>query len=338
MRLFLKKTLIFALLFALAAAAVCVYIDPYNVFHPLSLRENGVEPNKNYIKMTYILSEPDKFDAFVFGSSRAGFINVQKLDGLRAYNMSYSWGVPQEHLDNLKTFIKKGIIPKSVFIEIDNMSYLTDPAVHRSEQIRAPYEYLRSHPLKFAELYLDPVVALSAREIIQYSERNADIEADFYNYGVSIDYGERGKYTPRTKETLDGPEYMQEMFETLRELRTLCEENEIELCVFITPMHYATYTAALERGDYYEFLRGTAEILPFYNFSGYNDITLDADNYMDTSHYLAEIGDMIIDCIRRGETPETLLRQGFGFYTTKDNVEELIGILEAGRSLYSPAD
>lgn len=334
MKKFLIKTLVFALIFSLTAVSVCVGIDPYNVFHPLSYRENGVEPNKNYMKMVYVLHEPEKFDTFLFGSSRVGFVNAAKLDGARAYNMTGSMGLPREHLDNLKTMLSHGIVPKTVILEVDDVSYRMDPDNNRHEHQRAPYEYLRAHPLAFAELYLCPVVALDAREIIRYSSRNAQEEADFYAYGSTITYGERGKYSPKTHEDLSGPSYMDGAMEALAETAQLCRDNGIELIVFVTPLHYATYTGALERGDYYEFLRRLAEITPFYNFSGYNDVTVDADNYMDTSHYLAEVGDMIIDCIWHGRVDETLHSQGFGWYTDADNVEALIALLDQGNAVW----
>ncbi len=336
MKKFLTKMLLYALIFALTAAGICVGIDPYNVFHPLSYRENGVEPNKNYIKMTYILHEPERFDTFLFGSSRVGFLNAQKFTGARAYNMSGSMALPQEHLDNLKTMLRHGIVPKNVVIEADDLCYRMDPAKNRTEQQRSPYEYLKRHPLKFAELYLCPVVAMDALEIIRYSSRNAKEEADLYAFGSSIVYGERGQYRPKTHEDLTGPSYMDAAMEAMAEIAALCRENGIRLTVFVTPLHYATYTAALERGDYYDFLRRLAEVTPYYNFSGYNDISLNGDNYMDTSHYLAEIGDMIIARIWDGETDDALLKQGFGWYVDGKNVEELIAVLDAGNEIWYP--
>ncbi|MBQ9686500.1 MAG: hypothetical protein IJV41_08170 [Oscillospiraceae bacterium] len=337
MKKFLIKTLAFALIFALTAAGLCVGIDPYNVFHPLSYRENGVEPNKNYIKMVYVLHEPEKFDTFLFGSSRVGFVNAQKLSGARAYNMTGSMALPREHLDNLKTMLHHGIVPKNIIIEIDDLSYRNDPDDNLRQHQRAPYEYLRRHPLRFAELYLCPVVALDALEIIRYSSRNAQQEADFYASGSTIVYGERGQYSPHTREDLSGPSYLDGAMAAMEEIARLCRENGVRLTVFVTPMHYATYTGALERGDYFSFLRRLAQITPFYNFSGYNDITLDSDNYMDTSHYLAEVGDRIIDVIWNGNADERLLAQGFGFYTDTGNVEQLIQTLEQGNALYYDA-
>ncbi len=332
MKRFLIKTLAFALIFALTAAGISVYIDPYNVFHPLSYRENGVEPNKNYIKMVYILHNPERFDSFLFGSSRVGFLNPQKLTGARAYNMTGSMALPKEHLDNLKTMLRHGIRPRNVIIEVDDLCYRMDPENNKREQQRAPYEYLRCHPLAFAELYLCPRVALDALEIIRYSSRNRQEEEDLYAFGTTIIYGERGLYHPKTEEDLSGPSYLDGAMDAMAEIAALCRDNDIRLTVFVTPLHYAAYAGAVARGDYELFLRRLAEATPYYNFSGFNDITLDADNYMDTSHYLAEIGDMILDCIWNGNTDPALLSQGFGFYTTRDNVEELIALLREGNA------
>ena len=79
MKTFLKKIAPFILFILTLEIAVPILVDPYNVFHWKRIRDNGVEPNSNYIKMQYILHNPDKFDSFLFGSSRTGFIDVEKF-------------------------------------------------------------------------------------------------------------------------------------------------------------------------------------------------------------------------------------------------------------------
>ena len=334
MKKFLRKAAVFALIFGLIAFAVCYYIDPYNVFHPLSIRENAVEPNKNYIKMKYILSQPDKFDTFIFGSSRVGYLNTQKFTGAKAYNMTYSLAVPQENSDNLKTMLKNGIVPKSIILEVDDISYRMDPLSHREDRMRCPYEYLVSHPLTFAKLYLCPATALESLKTSQYGERNSEIEENFYKYGNTIVYDQIGEYTPNARFPMTEPGNIDGAIESIREIAELCGDNGIDLYVFVSPMHYVTYGAAYERGDYFDFLRRLAEVVPFYNFSGYNDISLDSSNFIDYSHYSAEIGDRIIDRIWNGNADEELLKQGFGFYTDKDNIDELLEILSEGNEKY----
>ena len=116
MKRFIRKILLFITFCVLLTSVVCIGIDPYNVFHYKKIRDNGVEPNKNFIKMAYILDNPDKFDSFIFGSSRVGAIHGEKIKNARCYNMTYSMGLPGEHLANLKTMIKNGITPKNIYI------------------------------------------------------------------------------------------------------------------------------------------------------------------------------------------------------------------------------
>ncbi len=138
MKKFLKKIAPFVLFIFILEIAIPMAVDPYNVFHWENIRDNGVEPNSNYIKMEYILHNPDKFDSFLFGSSRTGFVNTEKIPEGKWYNMSYSEGLPAEHLENLRELIEHGIIPKNVMIGVDNLSCFVDPALHENQFYRIP--------------------------------------------------------------------------------------------------------------------------------------------------------------------------------------------------------
>ena len=129
---------------------------------------------------------------------------------------------------------------------------------------------------------------------------------------------------------------MEETLEEIAEIVRICEENGIDLTVFTNPMYDVTYEASLEM-DYMEFLRRLGEITPFYNFSGYNDITLDSKNYLDSSHYRAEVSDMLMEVIFDGKRYEELYAQGFGVYVTPENVEEFIAVLEYGNQAHGNA-
>ncbi len=114
----------------------------------------------------------------------------------------------------------------------------------------------------------------------------------------------------------------------MREIKKLCDENNIELIVFTNPMYYITHVRSLEIG-YLNFLKGLADITDFYNFSGLNEITMNNNNYIDTSHYRAEIGDLIIDVIWNGKKFDGLYNQGFGMKINRDNINELIHLLKS---------
>lgn len=330
MKKFLIKLLIYCVIFTAVPAIICASVDPYNVMHPLSIRENGVEPNKNYIKMTYILENPEKFDSFIFGSSRVGNFHVENIPDERCYNMTYSYGSPDQHLDNIKTFVANGVLPKKIYIGVDSLSYTSDPS-EAMTGFRMPYEYLTENPLAFMKTYLDPaVVGRAILTVEKTSAESADAYAErFYEYGWNRDYNYKTSYDfSNAKPDIGRAMRMDEILLDIAEIVRICEENGIELVIFTNPMHPVTYEESLDR-DYLVFLRRLADITPYYNFSGYNDITTDNKNFIDSSHYTAEVSDMLIECMCNGEKYDGLYEQGFGQYITKDNADDFIDLLES---------
>ena len=149
MKKFLRKIAPFVLFILILELAIHMAVDPYNVFHWQEIRDNGVEPNSNYIKMQYVLHNPDKFDSFLFGSSRTGFVNVEHIPEGKWYNMSYSEGLPAEHLENLRELIANDIagdtpngtaaLTESIrsAIDADSLGFVTiDEMVEATEQSR----------------------------------------------------------------------------------------------------------------------------------------------------------------------------------------------------------
>ena len=196
MKKFVVKIITFFLALLLTCAGLVYFIDPYNVFHPFNIRDNGVEPNKNYIKMKYILANPGKFDALLFGSSRVGTIHTDTIEGERCYNMTYSKGLPCEHLANLKTLVNSESKPSKVYIGLDSQSYTTNPRPHNNDQQRSPYEYYISNPKDFWSLYINPTEAVESlfSVTLASSRSKADVFVDaFYSGGWFMDYGQDGQ-------------------------------------------------------------------------------------------------------------------------------------------------
>ena len=320
----------------LLTGIICYRVDVFNTLHPLDVRMNGNEINKNYVKMTYVLNNPNKFDTFIFGSSRIGNIHVEKITNERCYNMYYGKGVPRENLNNIKTLIKNNYNVKKIYLGVDSYSYTEDYSVHNEEPLRSNYEYLRKHPIKFIEMYYDLSLAIRTLKEQYINGENDDYGTNeiFYKYGWNHDYGENVEFDFSNAEALIGGSYLlDETLQDIRELKILCDENDIELIVFTNPMYYVTYEASLDV-DYYEFLKKLADITPYYNFSGYNSITTNSDNYYETSHYKAETSDLLIDIIWNHKKYDDLINEGFGLYVTQDNVDYLLNLLQDNRTKY----
>ena len=329
MKKFLIKLLIYCIVFTAFPAMICAVADPYNVMHPLSIRNNGVEPNKNYIKMTYILNNPEKFDSFVFGSSRVGNIHVENIPGERCYNMTYSYGSPDQHLDNIRTFVENKVIPERIYIGVDSLSYTTDPS-DSMVGYRMPYEYLTENPLVFLKTYLDPaVVGRAVISVEKKTDESAEAYSEcFYEYGWNKDYNYKTSYDfSNVKPFIGKSMRINETLDNIAEIVKICNENGIDLVIFTNPLHPSSYEASLEL-DYLYFLGELAKITPYYNFSGYNDIVTDNSNFIDNSHYTAEVSDMLIECMCNGKKYDGLYEQGFGMYVTEDNADDFIALLE----------
>lgn len=336
MKKFIKKVTILFLAIALFVVAFCMYMDPYNVFHASWIRDNGVEPNKNYIKTKYILDNPNKFDAFVFGSSRVGYIHMEGINEYHAYNMTYSEGTPHEIYDTLKTFVDNNIIPRKIFVGVDSLSYTIDPNWHKSQGLSAPYIMSKEEPIDFWKLYFDLAVCFEAYTTITLQHVFDDeVVRKFYEYGWSGDYGDdKSSYDfNHIMPSISDANLMEETLNDIQNIVSLCKENDIQCTIFTNPMHRVTYEASLERG-YYDFLKGLSEITEFCNFSGYNDITVDNSNWVDNSHYNAYVSDKVRECFAFHAYYEGLYEQGFGQWVNSENIDEFIELLENQRQLY----
>lgn len=331
MKRFIIKCTAFFLIIFMVFVPVSVILDPYNIFHATKLVNNGVEPDKNYIKPINVMRNMDKYDSLLFGSSRVGFLNVELFSDGKYYNMMASEGLPAEHLIILKTLIKKGFVPKNVVIGVDDISYFVEPSLHDDVLYRKmfPWDGTVTEKLGFYLRYMDPVTNFES------------IETMLENDSTDDEWGERllttgtenleitPCFNPDNLKPYWASYYMprEEVFEEIQEIVDLCEEYNIELTFFTNPVFGYTYKQDIENG-YLIFLEKLADITDYYNFSGLNDYTLDTKYYYENSHFSPEVGNAMIHILQGGTPDERLLSEGFGFHVTKDNVQELMEILK----------
>lgn len=331
MKQFLKKSFCYVLLILFLMIILPYYIDPFNVFHVRSIRDNGVEPNKNYIKMSYILGSLNKFDSFLFGSSRVGVIHVDKIEDVKCYNMTYSAGIPHEHLQNIKSLLNKNVTIKRIYIGVDSLSYTENPNDHCKQPLRMPYEYLTKDKITLHKEYLDFKIIKNKLKNILNTRENKKQQDIFYSFGWWADYDSRFGYNwEKAEPTAFKYNFLEECLLSIKEIRDICDQNNIQLVIFTNPMFSTVYKASLD-WDYFLFLRKLALITDYYNFSGYNDVTLKKENYYDPSHYSAEVGDIMLECMIMENRIPGLYEQGFGYHVTKENIEHFISVLERQR-------
>ena len=135
-------------------------------------------------------------------------------------------------------------------------------------------------------------------------------------------------------------QFSQSYWNDFQEIVQLCKENNIKLTVFISPSHATQWESiyATKRWDVFEqWKRDLVNIVPVWDFSGYNSITTEPiakymKNYVDNSHYTPEIGDLILQRILN--KPSQNVPTDFGVLLTSENIEEHLQTIKSDRSIW----
>lgn len=308
MKRFIKKTIIFSITIVLLLSILVsynVWLDPFGVIKK-DMGNQVTEPNQHYIKTTYILNNTSKYNAFLFGSSRVGKIDVSKIsDGNNWYNMTYSEGVPFEHLEDIKMFLNSDVTINKVIIGIDEISCFIDPEKHLNESLRKPYK-TKLNPLIYY-LLLRPSYSL-------YEKIQRAPNRKYFSPGVYNTIYENGSFYPNLKDIyiennmmlhakdsvfnepywpMSNSNNIKSATIAIKEIIEISRKNNIELVFFVNPIYVETYKKAVSEG-FLKFLNRSLIITDLYNFSGINKITTNKANYYENSHYRPIVGDLII--------------------------------------------
>lgn len=346
MKKLIAKFLVFSLILGIVFIPVNYIIDPYNIFHWDSPVDNGVEPNKNFIKTKYVINNPDKFDSFLFGSSRAGFMDIDylsELTGDKWYDMASSEAVVKEHVNTLKVLLKNGVKPKNVFVMVDDIAAFVDPAMHVNMLYRVPYPTGGVvSKLEFYVKYCDLFTTAESLNVIKEHISEDPDYADRFRRTGTERLDKETYFDPTLPQFQEGywADYYEyrvpEALDDMRALVELCKTNNIKLTVVTNPLYYLTYERAVQNG-YLDYIEGLADITEFYNFSSLSEITLDYMNYYETSHFTPDVSRMMIAVTQgRGEDvlseysydANELALEGFGVRVDKDNINDVIAVLK----------
>lgn len=133
----------------------------------------------------------------------------------------------------------------------------------------------------------------------------------------------------------------QEYLADFQQIVVLCREKNIDLKVFISPMHASLIDGIREAGlwsDFENWKREITTITPVWDFSGYNSITTepigqDMKNYLDSSHYSSKVGDLILN--RLFNYQEETIATDFGILITSENIGSHLAQVLVDQALWS---
>lgn len=334
LRFFMKAILLVTLCVA-PIILLNVFIDPYGIFRR-DFTKQKIEPNQQFIKMRYLLKNPEKYDSYLFGSSRVGNIDVKKIRNGKYYNMTYSQSVPGEYLRNIKTMIGHGMKIKNLMVALDDFSYKFDPASHMNELIRYPYT---DSPAQRASFYFKYLFKIPDMNILQpyltKTPQQFPVFYDIYDSGRPL-HPEIDAYINQNREKhIQDPKFkspavhnenrIRETLEEIGEIVKISKENNIRLTIFFNPIYKATYLAN-NPVQISEVKKDLSGITDFYDFSGINSVTRDPFNYYETSHYRVFVGDWMM--ARIFNYSDVDVPEDFGVPVTKENIDRHLSTLQ----------
>lgn len=268
--------------------------NPYTTYKKDNLYSR--DPNQNFLKVSYILEHKNKYDSFLFGSSRVGKINPELLKNGKFYNMTYSEGLPYEHLQNIKLFLSTGIKIKNIYIGLDDFSYEVNPSIHDSEPMRKLH-YLASGEslLNFWLLYHNVSINYLIKKRTEYYDINdtgMPIIPEYIDENIEKNPTIHANDKKFSAPTHYSGNRIESTIHELQEIQNICKKNKINLIFFINPIHITTYIDT-DFSNFNLFKRKLSNISPFYDFSGVNKITTNNYYYYETSHYRLKVGEII---------------------------------------------
>ena len=332
------------------------FIDPYGVFGNNNfIGWNHSKPEK--LKNTRFFKAVDftkiKPKTIFLGSSRIEYglepTHTALQNSQPVYNFAFGAATTYEMLRYLQYAIANQPELKTVFIGLDEFMF---NELHQ-EGAGFAEERLEKNGLIFKD-FLNSILAITA------------IEASFTTIKSSQNNPQERVYTPEGRlypRAIDRnraatkyrfiksfelyfnlfPEYKlsKKSLNNLQQIVNLCQQHNIDLKVFISPVHASRLEVIYQAGhwqQYEQMKREIVNIIPVWDFSGYNTITTETldnniQNYIDDSHYRKEVGDLVITRILNSQAHP--IPNDFGTIVDYKNIENHLSKIRNDRAAWS---
>jgi hypothetical protein len=340
----LKITLLLTASFTCIVVIINIFIDTYGVYLSLfsinkELKLNSLnriaELNQQIFNTEYILRHRDKFDSFLFGSSRVGLIDTSKITGGNFYNMSYPLGAPAEHLAIIKTFLQKDVKIKTIIIGLDEFSFSVNTKLHQTKlfTIMHPAVSGKNLLIIFYKYFLRIPKLLELAngiKILQFGKFEDKLTIS--EHGLNLGWMNKEKVLVATgipffsNETITYAPYdydekaVDQALSELQEIIFLAKEYNFKLIFFINPIYSKLYLNSA--AGLFPIKEKLALMTDYYDFSGMSFITNNSYYSYDGDHYRYIVGDMIIKKIF--DSGKINVPQDFGVFVTSRNVSKHI--------------
>lgn len=319
-------------------------IDPYgfNKFFLINNMNSVKEENPFVIKYKMPRLKNGKWSNLLLGTSRIGVMDtiiVDKYLGGKTFSMSLPLSAMPVQFDSFLYAVKFNKI-KNIIYGIDFMTFnknlkLNDDYVQFKNELRSfgqfyTYDiYFNIKTLNKSIYTIQNNISGQPKHYPFYTEsgmRNypdfeqrlssgyLDVETEISKH-IKMYFKEGGVYS--------NYEYSSEYMQMFKKVVKYCRENEINLYVYIPPIYFKHFYAIREAGlkkEFEKFKKELVKITDFIDFTGINSVTINKNNFLDSSHLEKELTGAVMDKLFKPTNSTIYL--DFGTMVTKENIEE----------------
>ena len=243
-----------------------------------------------------------KPNTIILGGSRAHYLNpkdLEKYTNDKVYNLGLKYATLEEQYYFLKYSIENFEI-KNVVIGLNLYTFSEKLEDNSSDFDKDLFEDGFTF-FKQIKHYL----GLPLFKYLKYAYENEYTEP-FYTDGAITAYHQsivlknhtwkerkENSYEGYYKKYKNYLEWGDTQFEYYRKMVQLCKDNNINLKVFTTAVHVSQIEILedLNKMDiFYKWKEELGKIYPYYDFMTKNSVTINDENYIDTSHIKQELG------------------------------------------------
>jgi hypothetical protein len=299
-RYFILSVLLTILLF-LSGIAIRYIIDPVGINNKVNL---GLfkDVSLAYRIQKFVELNEVKPNSIILGGSRAHYLNPKDLEKYthdKTYNLGLTYSTLEEQYYFLKYSIDNFDI-KNVVIALNLYPFSEKLEKNTSDFDKTLFE----DGFTFTK-QIKHYLSLPLLKYLKSVYENKYTQA-FYKDGAITEYHQsivlqNHTWEERKNNSLEGyylkyKDYLEwgdTQFEYYRKIVKLCEDNNINLKVFTTAINVSQLNILKELNKmdiFYKWKEELAKIHPYYDFMTENSITVNDNNYIDTSHLKQEFG------------------------------------------------
>ena len=318
-------TLTMIIFLLLGSISINYILNPYGVFKKYKNYEISTPVNERYLKTSYILDNPQKYDSFIFGSSRVGTLEGENLKEIGDfYNMTFSGALPKEILEILQLFIENKIKIKNIILGIDDFDFYTEPKTHEEILYKISYKKLKDNRYNFLKYYLlkNPLNKVNYTYLFKKEKGYNDIlntgkwKKEYADIQIESDIEAHKNKLSNIKIDKSYINRIDKTIEEINQIIRICEDNNINLTVIYLPLYKNTYMA--NKGLINESRKELQKIISYWDMVEIKGFTNNEYYWYEESHYRPILGRKILKQIfKENYTRNVEIPNYFGIYKEK---------------------